>query len=670
MTTVYIVGLLLITVVAANIVHLLWPILPLAIYQILAGIMLSILPIDTHAIVLKPELFMLLIIAPLMFNDGQNVSFRQLAQNVRQILSMAVGLAIVTVILVGGGLKLALPQHFTYALAFMLAAIITPTDAVAVKSLTNNVEMPKNVNETLEYESLFNDASGLVLFSLATSTLTSGEFSIGHGVLVFLYVFFGGILFGALMGWMLIALRTTLMRTHVDIGSIVIPINVMTPFAVYWLAEEIHLSGILAVVAAGIVHSILYDQLRLTSSRVQNATITLWSIIASLLNGFVFVLLGVMLPEVVSQTLAATILKLALLGLGLYLTLGLIRYLWARFKLVDMHHSDNINRDSLLLALGGVHGTITLAMAFSIPVLTESAQLATRNQLILLAAIVILISLTVGTLAFPRLLPAKTKNYTNDEFQDQLIHTVQYAIDELSESPDHKKEQALVIDQLSSQMTLTFKINRNVYDRLASQARGVEMQTLAELRENGVVTAKEEQVYDRMIGRDALMHSQHGLFAFLRIWHYRLKWKRLSYKLHKHHPQTFNEMQKLYSNKALQDKSKAVRQQYFDRLESIFSMTMTDVNEFLDEVQTPDNVHEVAMVRRMYLNRQQTLDRFHSRGEMDTNILRTLAIKAFQDEHSYVQQQAATGAISGELANALNEHISNDQLVCIQSFED
>ena len=92
-----------------------------------------------------------------------------------------------------------------------------------------------------------------------------------------------------------------------------------------------------------------------------------------------------------------------------------------------------------------------------------------------------------------------------------------------------------------------------------------------------------------MIGRDALMHSQHGLFAFLRIWHYRLK---------------------------------------------------------------------------------QTLDRFHSRGEMDTNILRTLAIKAFQDEHSYVQQQAAAGVISSELANALNEHISNDQLVCIQSFED
>lgn len=630
MTTVYIVGLLLITVVAANIIHLLWPVLPLAIYQILAGIMLSILPIDTYAIVLEPEIFMLLIIAPLMFNDGQNVSFRQLSQNIRQILSMAVGLAVVTVILVGSGLKLALPQHFTYALAFMLAAIITPTDAVAVKSLTTNVEMPKNVNETLEYESLFNDASGLVLFSLATGTLTSGEFSLGHGVLTFLYVFFGGIIFGSLMGWMLIALRTTLMRTHVDIGSIVIPINVMTPFAVYWLAEEMHLSGILAVVAAGIVHSILYNQLRLTSSRVQNATTTLWNIIASLLNGFVFVLLGVMLPEVVSQTLTATILKLALLALGLYLAMSLIRYLWARFKLVDMH-STNPKRDGLLLALGGIHGTITLAMAFSIPVLTESAQLATRNQ---------------------------------------LIHTVQYAIDELSQSPENKKEQALLIDQLSSQMTLTFKINRNVYDRLASQARGVEMQTLAELRENGVVTAKEEQVYNRMIGRDALMHSQHGLFAFLRIWHYRFKWKRLSHKLHKHHPQTFAQLQKIHDDKTIQDKSKAVRQQYFDRLESIFNMTMTDVNEFLDEVQTPDNVHEVAMVRRMYLNRQQTLDRFHSRGEMDINVLRTLAIKAFQDEHSYVQQQAAAGVISSDLANALNEHISNDQLVCIQSFED
>ena len=173
-----------------------------------------------------------------------------------------------------------------------------------------------------------------------------------------------------------------------------------------------------------------------------------------------------------------------------------------------------------------------------------------------------------------------------------------------------------------------------------------------------------------MIGRDALMHSQHGLFAFLRIWRYRFKWKRLSHKLHKHHPQTFAQLQKIHDDKTLQDKSKAVRQQYFDRLESIFNMTMTDVNEFLDEVQTSDNVHEVAMVRRMYLNRQQTLDRFHSRGEMDINVLRTLAIKAFQDEHSYVQQQAAAGVISSDLANALNEHISNDQLVCIQSFED
>lgn len=664
MTTVYIIGLLLITVIAANIIHLIWPVLPLAIYQIIAGILLSVLPIDTHAISLEPEIFMLLIIAPLMFNDGQNVSFRQLSRNVKLILSLAVSLAIVTVVLLGCGLKLALPHQFSYPLAFMLAAIITPTDAVAVKSLTANVEMPKNVNDALEYESLFNDASGLVLFGLATETLASGSFSIGHGIANFLYVFFGGIIFGTLAGWLLVYLRTTLMRTHVDIGSIVIPINFLTPFIVYWLAEELHCSGILAVVAAGIVHSILYDQLRLTSSRVQNATTTLWNMTSSLLNGFVFVLLGVMLPDVISQT-GITLARLIIIAIALYIGMGLLRYLWARFRLADLH-SKNLNRDSWLLALGGIHGTITLAMAFSIPSLSQN-ELIARNQLILLAALVILISLIVGTIAFPKILPAKANSYTKREFQDQLIKTVQYAIDNLNEIPDHKKEKALLIDQLSSQMTLTFKINRATYDKLATQALNIELQSLAQLNESGIITQHEQLIYERMIGHDALMHSQHGLLAFLRVWRYRRKWQRLHRKIQKKQK---NALQKQQISLEQIQQSKYPLKKGTKHVEYVFKILLQDVNSFLDEVQNADNIHEVTMLRRLYNNRQQIISRLHSRNKLDVEVLRTLAIKAFQDEHSYIQQQSLAGEISGDLAGALNEHISNDQLVFIQSFDE
>lgn len=391
MATIFGILILVIAVIAANIGYLLWPTLPLAIYELGAGIILALTPMRSATLTLQPEIFLLLIIAPLMFNDGQNTSLQELVHHLRPMMSMAVSLAIVTVLLIGGGLHLSLANQFALPVAFMLAAIVTPTDAVAVKSLAAPVAMPENVQQTLEYEALFNDASGLVLFSLATRALTSGHFSFANGLGTFLYVFLGGLLFGALVGFLLIQLRITLMRTHVDIATIVIPVNLITPLITYWLAEELHLSGILAVVAAGIVHSILYAQLRLTSAKVQIASTTIWSMIADLLNGLVFVLLGTSLPTLLQHPRLPHLGHLFGIALSIYLAMTFIRYGWARFHLVNLHTTAaQLPKDSWLVALGGVHGTITLAMAFSIPTLAPSHAFASRNDLILIAAMVIL----------------------------------------------------------------------------------------------------------------------------------------------------------------------------------------------------------------------------------------------------------------------------------------
>lgn len=589
MSTVLGIVLLLVAVVTANIIHLIWPVLPLAIYQIIAGVVLAIIP-DLKTFQLEPEIFMLLIIAPLMFNDGQNTSSRQLARGLSRTMSMAVYLALFTVIILGLGLHFLLPRSFSFPVAFMLAAIITPTDAVAVKSLTTDVEMPENVSLTLEHESLFNDASGIVLFSLASSALASGSFSLAQGIWTFLYVFFGGIIFGMIAGSLLINVRTALMQHHVDIAPIVIPINVMTPIVVYWLAEELHLSGILAVVAAGIMHSILYDRLHLTSTKVQIATTTIWNIIADALNGLVFVFLGLSLPMVLGHMKQLQTLKIVGIALVLYLVMTWLRYLWSQIGFVRLHSKalqQDKKLDSLLLAIGGVHGTITMAMAFSIPLLVNEDRIAMRNALILIAAFVILISLFVGTFAFPKLLPQKQESYSKAEFHKALTNTVQYAINDLTNNGEQNREKSLVIDQLASQMTMRARLNTETYNHLLQKCHQVELDTLEELTDNDVITERQERMYSRLMARDLFSKSKHGFWdTFIMLYH-RLHWlhaRRKVIKLYHKNPEL---------KKARQDHFKAVN----DEIGPVLRIVIRRVNKFLNDAQTPKNAYEIAAVR-------------------------------------------------------------------------
>ena len=644
MSTIFGVLTLIVAVVIANIAHLFFPRLPLAFYQIFVGIFLALWP-SISTFTLEPETFLLLIIAPLLFNDGQNASFRAISRNVKQIISMTVYLAIFTVLVAGIGLHFAVAA-FSLPLAFMLAAIITPTDAVAVKSLTTGVAMPANVHQTLEHESLFNDASGLVLFSLAASTLASGQFSLVHGLTTFLYVFLGGIIFGALAGWLMIELRLFLMRTNVDIGQIVIPLNVMTPVIVYWLAEELHCSGILAVVAAGIMHSLLNDRLRLTSAKVQIATTTLWQILSDTLNGIVFVFLGLSLPEALGATTPQSLGNLTLIAIFLYLITTGIRYLWARLNFVDLKGStEDQRKNALVLALGGIHGTITLAMAFSIPTLINGRPLALRNTMILIAALVILISIINGALLFPKLLPPQRNTYTATEFTNGLIAAVQTAIGRIEEAAAHPRERAAVIDQLSSQMTLTYQVNSATYQKILADCHEVEMQLIDELSQEGQIDQFLLDFYQHLITQSVVNHTTHGLRSFIRTFYHRWKWHRIRHKL--------RQVQVTTATDAVQ---KEIR--------NLLARTTWAVNNHLNQVQTSTNVNEVAMVRRLYLNRIRALSR---QQRLDQEVMHQLFVSAFQDEHSFIQQALAAGDINADLAKALNEHISIDELVYMQS---
>ncbi|MDO4902791.1 MAG: sodium:proton antiporter [Limosilactobacillus sp.] len=651
--------LLFSAVVIANIIHLIYPKLPLSIMQIISGVLLTSIPVAQTNFTMHPELFMMVVIAPLLFNDGSNQSFRRLTRNYRSIFSISVTLALVTVLFAGEILHGFMPDLFPLSLAFLMAAIITPTDAVAVKSLTVNMEIPENVNDALEYESLFNDASGIVLLDLSLTAYMSGTFSIGHGLWFFAYVFFGGIIFGAIMGNLVIILRQRLMRKYVDIGSIVIPINVMTPVVVYWLAEELGFSGILAVVSAGIVHSILYDRLRLTSTKVQMATTTIWKIISDALNGIVFVLLGVMLPHVLQRTATRSLLYLFGIGLLLYIIMTFLRFVWTRMQFVNIQSKrENLNRDSFLMAVGGVHGTITLALAFSLPVTVNNQPFELRNTMILIASFVIIISMTVGAIIYPIVLPPKSQDYTEEEFRDALNKAVHYAINKLHEDDSNPHERSMVADQLGSQAEQFHTFDKEKFEELVNKTRQIELSTLDQLTEDEVISEQQAQYYCDLIAHSVFRKSRHGFFhSWVIIWH-RIKWRHAR----KRRIRQQATRGPLDSHDVHMQMVKSARKQ----MDMVQNAIYKNVDEYLREISSADNVNEISLVKRIYLNKRHMFGR---KQQINDDIATSLFIQAFQVEHSYVQEQLAAGKLSQGLANALNEQISTDELVYAQSLE-
>lgn len=652
MSAILLIMLLAVAVVVANIFSLIWPVIPLAVYQIAAGLLLSLNSQFDH-FTFEPELFMLAIIAPLMFNDGQNQSARSLSKNLSSILSMAVFLSIFTV-LVAGTLTHTIWPALSLPIALMLAAIVTPTDAVAVNSITRNVILPEKVNTELKHESLFNDASGIVLFNLALSAYATGSFSLEMGIFSFLKSFLGGILFGLIVGTLIVQLRLRLTQTHADISAIVIPINIMTPLVVYWLAERLGLSGILAVVAAGLVHGILSDRLQLTSTKLQIVTTTTWAIIEDILNGFVFVMLGATLPTVLSSNNLSDIGFLTLIAIILYLALFLIRYLWVRLGIVKLkRHTRNDPQAAWQIALGGIHGTITLAMAFSIPTMINHHLFVYRNQIILVAAIVILISLVVPAIVFPLVLPTKQKSYSADQLDHHVEQLVTYAITELKQANQPSVEVQQVSETLTSQAKSSQFINRKRFFEIANQTRQVEQDAIEKLRDSGEISNKTQAYYERFIERSAFQSSHRSLGHVL--------WHRFKHGIQRKlkHPK---------KDRLSPAESKERRHEFLNKnaatIEVLGHVSVAAIN-YLDSIETAENRTEVAALRRTYTART----RFASEHKtLDTDLLQRLFIQAFQFEHTYVQQQVASQNIPQELANHLNEKISTDELVYMQSI--
>ncbi|MCX8650753.1 Na+/H+ antiporter [Gilliamella sp. B2776] len=404
--------------------------IPLPLMQILLGCILAAFGVYVK---FDPELFLVLFIPPLLFADGRKTSVKDFVYNFREIVGLALVLVVISIIALGYILHWMLP-NVQLAAALALAAVLSPTDAVALSGIVGKGRIDKEKMEIIEGEALMNDASGLVSLKFAIAIATGLlEFNLWQISLSFFVVAIGGLAVGVLFTWLYARILRKINKLTNNDPAIQIVLLFLLPFAAYIIAEECHCSGILAAVSAGMTvnHSGMMRNAPLTT-RLQSDSA--WSMLTFVFNGFVFVLLGIQLPSILNNTFAENqtdasieLWQLCFIVLFVFIVLMGTRFawLWAMKQMPTMPFGTKrplafrsyTNRDLLISTFAGVRGAITLAGVLSIPM-----TIAGRYQLVFIATGIILISLIVAVVILPILLRGSV--ILDNSKQDNEILTV------------------------------------------------------------------------------------------------------------------------------------------------------------------------------------------------------------------------------------------------------
>ncbi|MFG1244252.1 Na+/H+ antiporter [Xanthobacter versatilis] len=391
--------------------------LPLPLVQIALGTVIAL--VADFRFELKPEIFFLLFLPPLLFLDGWRIPKEGLLRDKGTILELALGLVVFTVIGVGFFINWMIPA-MPLTVAFALAAIVSPTDPIAVSAIAARVPIPKRLMHILEGESLLNDASGLVCMRFAVMAALTGSFSLIEAAGTFIWLAIGGIAIGVAVTLSVTGIKNWVSyRLGEETGSQIL-ISLLIPFGAYLLAEHFHCSGILAAVSAGIAMSYAEQSGQaLAVTRVRRTAV--WDTVQFTANGIIFVLLGEQLPQIVAG--AAQVVRetghhepawLIIYIVAINAALAALRFLWVwvslRFTLFRAARKGQPFQKPgwrLIAAtsLAGVRGTITLAGILTLPlVLNDGSPFPARDLAILLAAGVIIVSLVAASLGLPVLL--------------------------------------------------------------------------------------------------------------------------------------------------------------------------------------------------------------------------------------------------------------------------
>jgi CPA1 family monovalent cation:H+ antiporter len=367
---------------------------PYPILLTVAGGLLALVP-GLPAIRLDPKLVFDLFLPPLLYPAAVYTSWRDFRGNLRSILPLAIFLVLLTMIATAylvhalTGLPL--------AVGFVFGALISPPDAVAALAVTKDLKVPRKIIVILEGESLVNDATSFISFRFAVAAVLTGTFSLGHASLQFLLVATGGIAVGLAVGWL-----ATQVQKRLDDPPVQTMFSLLTPYVAYFSGEKLHVSGILAVVIAGIYYG--WRAPRVLSGRMRLQAVPVWQMVTFILNGILFMLIGLQLPQVIHALPPGSALSVARLAVFVLLGIVLVRFLWlfiaTYFPRLFSRKFRRKNpapwQQTAFIAWTGMRGADSLAGALAIPfLLADGTPFPGRDLILLLTFCVIFGTLIV-----------------------------------------------------------------------------------------------------------------------------------------------------------------------------------------------------------------------------------------------------------------------------------
>jgi CPA1 family monovalent cation:H+ antiporter len=379
---------------------------PYPILFVVGGTLLGFVP-GVPKVRLNPDLVFLVFLPPLLFPAALFTSWRDFRANLRPISMLAIGLVLFTTIVVA-----CLARYFFHlplAAGFVLGAIISPPDAIAATAIAERLSVPRRIVTILEGESLVNDATALVAYRLAIVAVSTGSFSWVQAGGQFLFIGFGGIVAGLAVGWL-----AEQFHRRLDDAPIEITFSLLTPFAAYLLAEHFHLSGVLAVVTAGLYLGWRAPEIISYQTRLRGGPV--WEMIEFLLNGLVFILIGLQLPEILPNLSNDHLPVPVLIWYAALITLAVIivRILWVipvtylprlLFKKLRLRDPYPKWQHVAIIAWTGMRGVVSLAAALALPIhRADGTAFPGRDLILFLTFVVIFATLVLQGLSLPFLI--------------------------------------------------------------------------------------------------------------------------------------------------------------------------------------------------------------------------------------------------------------------------
>lgn len=457
--------------------------LPFPILLLTAGLIIGYVP-GLPEMAMDPHVIFVLIIPPLLYDASTKTSWHEFKTSIRPISALAIMLVFFTTTGVAVAAYYTIPG-FTWPLAFLLGAVVSPPDAVATSGMLKKMGLNKKAITILDGESLLNDASALIVYRFAVIAVSTGTFVFWKAGLQFLLITSVGILIGILIGLCIVWIHKKIDDNPVVETSL----TLLSPFIAYLTAEHFHMSGDLAVVSTGLI--IAWKSQEIFSYKDRMRTKAVWDTLMFLLHGFVFILIGLQLPSIIEDLGNYPLLQILGYGMVISLVTIFVRIIWVfagawwlnyfqqKEKLpvesADINKQANKWKNILVVAWSGTRGVMSLAMALAIPLMvSDSGNFPKRHSIIFLAFVVIFMTLVVQGLSLPLLIRwLKIKPHDNNEAEQNELQlhlassTLHFIETDLQMQLNNKTETHLkekyerLVNELTREQRLHKKAKRN-----------------------------------------------------------------------------------------------------------------------------------------------------------------------------------------------------------------